>query len=173
MHSVAWWPTLLVLVVASITDLRSYRIPNWLSLPFLAGGIVVSSTLHGFRGFGQSIGGIGLAAVLIGVFCWLGGMGMGDLKLGAAIGAWIGPSQFFTAYIFMSLAGGVIVLVWAAVGGFLGQLLTSTGDIAAGIGKRGLRPHPTLVLDNPSVRRIPYAPVIAIGTILSFFSLSA
>jgi len=95
MHSVAWWPTLLVLVIASITDLRSYRIPNWLSLPFLACGIVVSSGLHGFRGFGQSIGGIGLAVVLIGVFCWLGGMGMGDLKLGAAIGAWIGPSQFF------------------------------------------------------------------------------
>jgi prepilin peptidase CpaA len=173
MHSVSWWPTLFVLIIATVTDLRSHRIPNWLSLPFLAAGIVVASSLHGFRGLSQSVCGIALAVVSIGVFCWLGGMGMGDVKLAAAIGAWIGPTQFFTAYVFMGLAGGVIVLLWAAAGGFLGELLKSTGDIAAGIGKRGLRPHPILVLDNPSVRRMPYAPVIAIGTILSFLALGA
>src|SRR5262249_16904849 len=156
MHSIAWWPTLMVLVIASVTDVRSYRIPNWLTLPFLTGGVVVSSALHGLRGFGQSMAGIAIAAVLIGVFCWLGGMGMGVGELAAGIGGGMGPSQFFTAYVFMGLVGGIIVLVWAAAGGFLGELLTSTGDIAAGIGKRGFRAHPTLVLDNPSVRRIPY-----------------
>ncbi len=38
MHSIAWWPTLIVLAVATFTDLRSRRIPNWLVLPFMAGG---------------------------------------------------------------------------------------------------------------------------------------
>ena len=33
MHSFAWWPTLIVLAVATVTDLRSRRIPNWLVLP--------------------------------------------------------------------------------------------------------------------------------------------
>ena len=40
MHSIAWWPTLIVLAIATFTDLRSRRIPNWLVLPFLVAGIV-------------------------------------------------------------------------------------------------------------------------------------
>ena len=40
MHSFAWWPTLIVLAVATFTDLRSRRIPNWLVVPFLVAGIV-------------------------------------------------------------------------------------------------------------------------------------
>ena len=42
MHSIAWWPTLIVLAVATFTDLRSRRIPNWLVLPFMLAGIGVS-----------------------------------------------------------------------------------------------------------------------------------
>ena len=41
MHSVGWWPAVVVLGVATFTDLRSRRIPNWLVLPFLLAGIAV------------------------------------------------------------------------------------------------------------------------------------
>ena len=50
MHSFAWWPTVVVLGVATFTDLRSHRIPNWLVFPFLAAGPVVSVWLHGWQG---------------------------------------------------------------------------------------------------------------------------
>src|ERR1700684_1895091 len=89
MHSIAWWPTLIVLAVATFTDLRSRRIPNWLVLPFMIAGIAVSGWLHGWRGIEQSLAGLALGALLLGILYWLGGMGMGDLKLCAAIGAWI------------------------------------------------------------------------------------
>jgi prepilin peptidase CpaA len=95
---------------------------------------------------------------------------MGDLKLGAAIGAWIGPSQLLFALVLTAIAGGVMALVWAAAGGFMGELFQGTGDLLAGFGRRGLRPHPDLVLSNPKTRKMPYAPAIAIGTIISFFS---
>ncbi len=52
MHSFAWWPTVIVLGVATFTDLRSRRIPNWLVFPFLGCGIVVSGWLHGWHGVG-------------------------------------------------------------------------------------------------------------------------
>jgi prepilin peptidase CpaA len=55
-------------------------------------------------------------------------------------------------------------------GGFLGQLFSNTGALLMNFGKRGLRAHPELVLDNPSARKMPYAPAIAIGTLVSFFS---
>ena len=170
MHSIALWPTLIVVAVATFTDLRSRRIPNWLVLPFLLAGIVVSATLHGWSGVGQSLAGVALGGLVFGVLCWLGGMGMGDLKLCAAIGAWVGPAQLLTALVITGIAGGVMAIGWAAGGGFLGELFHGTGDLLLGFGKRGLRPHPDLVLNNPLTRKMPYAPAIAIGTIVSFFS---
>jgi prepilin peptidase CpaA len=170
MHSIAWWPTLIVLAVATFTDLRSRRIPNWLVLPFLVAGIAVSGWLHGWNGIGQSFAGMGLGALLLGVLCLMGGMGMGDAKLCAAIGAWIGPSQLVVALVVTGFAGGLMALCWAIAGGFLGELFTNTGDLVFGLKKRGLKPHPELVLDNPLARKMPYAPAIAIGTLVSFFS---
>jgi prepilin peptidase CpaA len=170
MHSIAWWPTLIVVAIATFTDLRTRRIPNWLVLPFLLAGFVVSGLLHGAPGVRQSLGGFAVGALLFGLLCWLGGMGMGDVKLCAAIGVWIGPSQMLLALVLTGIVGGVMALCWAVAGGFLRDLLGSTGDLVMGLGRRGLRPHPELVLTNPLTRKMPYAPAIAIGTLISFFS---
>jgi prepilin peptidase CpaA len=156
--------------VATFTDLRSRRIPNWLVLPFLLAGIVVSGWLHGWHGIGQSTLGMGLGALFFGILCWMGGMGMGDVKLCAAIGAWIGPAQLLTALVLTGVAGGLMALGWAVSGGFLGDLFKNTGDLIFGLKERGMRPHSELVLDNPLARKMPYAPAIAIGTLISFFS---
>jgi prepilin peptidase CpaA len=168
--SVAWWPTVIVLGIATFTDLRSRRIPNWLVLPFLLAGIAVSAWLHGWRGVGHSLAGIALGAVLFGVLCLMGGMGMGDVKLCAAIGAWIGPGQLLTALVLTGIVGGIMALCWAAAGGFLGELFRGTGDLVFGLRKRGLKPDPELNLKNPRARKMPYAPAIAIGTLVSFFA---
>jgi prepilin peptidase CpaA len=169
MHSFAWWPTLAVLAVATFTDLRSRRIPNWLVLPFLATGIVVSACLHGWHGIGQSFAGLGLGALIYGALFWMGGMGAGDVKLCAAIGAWIGPSQLMVALVVTGLAGGLMVLCWAVFGGFLKELFSGAGNLVFGSGP-GDQPDSELTLSNPLKRKMPYAPAIAIGTLLSFFS---
>lgn len=170
MHSIAWWPTVIVLAIATFTDVRSCRIPNWLVLPFLVGGVAVSGWAHGWHGVEQSLLGIVLGTAVLGVFCWMGGMGMGDLKLCAAVGAWIGPAQLLFALVVTGIVGGIMAIAWAIVGGFFGELLRGTGDLLFGLRKRGLRPHPELVLSNPLTRKMPYAPAIAIGTLISFFS---
>jgi prepilin peptidase CpaA len=144
MHSIAWWPTLVVLAMATFTDLRSRRIPNWLVLPFMLAGLVVPAWLLGWHGFGQSMEGFGLGALVFGILSWIAGMGMGDVKLVAAIGAWVGPQQLMLAMVLTAMAGGVIALGVAIIGGFRGDVWKS--------------------------RKIPYAPAIAIGTLVSFFS---
>lgn len=170
MHSIAWWPTLIVLAVATFTDLRSRRIPNWLVLPFLLAGLTVSTSLYGWSGLRQSLAGIGLGVAIFGLLYALGGMGMGDLKLCAAIGAWIGPGQLILALVLTAIAGGLMALCWAAAGGFLGELFQGSGDLIFGFRQRGFHRHPELVLQNPTARKMPYAPAIAIGTIISFFA---
>jgi prepilin peptidase CpaA len=179
MHSIAWWPTLFVLCVATFTDLRSGRIPNWLVIPFLLAGIVVSpwrpdwqGNIHGFgwHGLGQSFAGLGLGLLVFGFLFWLGGMGGGHLKLCAALGAWIGPMQLFFAMVYAGMAGGIMVLCWAAFGGFFKELFTGASDLVFGLKQRGMKRDPELTLANPLKRRMPYAPAIAIGTLLSFFA---
>jgi prepilin peptidase CpaA len=170
MHSFAWWPTLIVLAVATFTDLRNRRIPNWLVLPFLLAGIAASGWLNGWHGIGQSFAGLGLGALIYGFLFWMGGMGAGDVKLCAAIGAWIGPGQLFIALVITGMAGGIMALCWAAFGGFFKELFTGAGDLVFGWKTRGKLRDPEMALSNPLRRRMPYAPAIAIGTLISFFA---
>lgn len=162
-NPVATWPTIALVIGAAVTDLRSRRIPNVLVLPFLLLGIGSSAIAHGWSGIGQSLLGVLLAAAALGVFCLLGGMGMGDLKLCAAVGAWIGPSQLLVALVMTSLIGGVMAVGWALIGGFLAGALRGTANLV--LGKRK-----GLTLASPGARKMPYAPAIALGTILSFLS---
>src|SRR5437868_1759821 len=109
----AWWPILAVVLFAAAWDICCRRIPNWLVLPFLVAGLISTSASRGFAGAGASIGGIAVAVAAVGPMCWMGGMGMGDLKLCAAIGAWIGPSQMVFALVITGIAGGIIAVTYA------------------------------------------------------------
>ena len=171
MHSIVWWSTFLAVLIATFCDIRSRRIPNWLVLPFLLGGFIVSVVTGGWAGLGKSAAGFSLAAVLMGALFWLGGTGMGDVKLCAAIGAWIGPSQLGIALVVMGISGGVMAILWAAKGGFLKKSLSGAGDLLCWLGKGEFRPHAALSLENPAARKMPYAPAIAIGTIFSFLAV--
>jgi prepilin peptidase CpaA len=174
LHSIAWWPTVLVLAVSTFTDLRSRRIPNWLVLPFLVIGLAVSflpKSWHGI-GFVPSLEGMGLGLFLFGILAFMGGMGMGDVKLCAAIGAWIGPKQLFVALVLTGIAGGFMAVVWAIAGGFLGDLFTGTGDLLFNWRKRKEGAENEHTLANPLARKMPYAPAIAIGTLISFFAVA-
>ena len=163
LNPIAVWPTVALVVAASVSDLRSRRIPNVLVLPFLVLGTVAAAIAHGWSGVGQSLLGVLLAIAALGLFWFLGGMGMGDLKLCAAVGAWIGPSQLLIALVMTSLVGGVMALVWAIAAGFLKEALLGTAGLVFGRRKG-------LTLADPRARKMPYAPAIALGTILSFLS---
>jgi prepilin peptidase CpaA len=165
MQTLVYWPTVAVLVVATFTDVRSRRIPNWLVFPFFGMGVLAAGWLHGWQGVGQSLEGAGLGLLLYGILFWMGGMGAGDVKLCAAIGAWIGPSQLLISLVFTGLVGGAMALGWAVWGGFLKELFLHTGDLVFRSKERG-----EVVLSNPLRRKMPYAPAIAIGTLISFIA---
>lgn len=171
MQPIIWWSTVLTVTIATVCDLRSRRIPNWLVLPFLIGGVIFSTFARGWSGLAHSITGVLLAAFFLGLFYLLGGMGMGDVKLCAGIGAWIGPHQLLFALAFMGLAGGLMAFAWALRCGFWKEMMAGTCDLIVGFGKRGFRRQETLVLGNPATRKMPYAPAIAIGAVLSFFAM--
>lgn len=166
------WPVSIVLVIAVCTDLHSRRIPNWLVLPFLLVGPALYAWQQGWGGLRESLLGMLLGGFVMGIFVLKGGMGMGDLKLCAALGAWLGPSQLLTALVMMALIGGVMALIWATVDGFLKELFLRVICLLMSFKQSGLRPHGQLKLSGAGVHAMPYAPAIAVGTLLSFLSLS-
>ncbi|HET8939499.1 MAG TPA: A24 family peptidase, partial [Polyangiales bacterium] len=84
----AWvYGTMLALsAIASVTDLRSGLIPNWLTLPALVLGPCMGAAFLGVRGAALSALGVLIAGGIPLLFHRLGGMGGGDVKLFAALG---------------------------------------------------------------------------------------
>lgn len=116
---------------------------------------------RGWHGLGHSFAGLGLGILIYGFLFWVGGMGAGDVKLAAAIGAWIGPDQLFIALIVTAMAGGVMILLWALWAFGIKRLVKRSKDSES-------EQKPALA--NFLKRKMPYAPAIAVGTLISFFS---
>ena len=140
--------------LATVEDLRSRTISNWLCLFGLVAGLVAQTVLQGWSGLGSSLLGavIGFAVFLI--FFLLGGMGGGDIKLMAAFGAILGQRQIVTAAVMAALVGGVMALIYV-VYKKLRQAVQPEAD------------GPTQPVRKES---IPYAPAISLGVLISFLS---
>src|SRR5688572_14968915 len=101
--------------IAAVADYRTGRIPNWLTL----GGIllgVVGHVAYGWivvnRATGLSNGAFAVAGLLFcslapGLLYWKGGMGGGDLKLFAAIGALLHPLLGIEAQMYSFLIAAI------------------------------------------------------------------
>src|SRR5689334_13958026 len=107
----------LALAVSLVTDLRSRRILDAVTLPALAVCLLLRMAL------GMGLSGLAGAAVALGPFllvCAVGGMGIGDVKLMAVAGAALGFPGALEAVLLVALAGGVqaaLAIAWALVRG--------------------------------------------------------
>lgn len=110
-----WELTLAVLIpgtlYASWIDYTERRVPNWLNAALLVAGLVLQSAFFGWSGLG-----VGLLGALVGfavlIVPWLmHGMGAGDVKLMAAIGAWLGPWLTLVSFAVGAIVGGVAAVV--------------------------------------------------------------
>jgi len=81
----------LLSVIAGVTDFRSRRIPNWLTLPGLIVGVGLNTVAGGWSGLKLSLLGAGLGLLLLLPFVLLRSLGAGDWKLAGALGAFVGP----------------------------------------------------------------------------------
>jgi prepilin peptidase CpaA len=115
-------PLLFSLWIA-LGDVRTHRIPNYLSFGTALAGLAFGLLFHGWTGLANGILGmfLGFGCLLL-PYLW-GGMGAGDVKALAALGAWLGPWNTFLLFCYMGMAGGLLavgVLWWR---GLLGQKL--------------------------------------------------
>src|SRR5206468_6742745 len=103
----------LLVLVAAVYDLRFRRIPNWLNLSGIILGFGLNAFLFQWSGTAKAGEGMLLAVAVYLPLYVLRGMGAGDVKLMAAVGALVGPGNWFEIFIATALLGGAAAGVFA------------------------------------------------------------
>lgn len=128
----------LVLVVVTCTDIEQRRVPNRVIVPALGIALVVQTALDPrFEWIVASLaaGGFYLLAALV----YPAGLGMGDVKFAAFLGAWLGAPVVVALF-----AGSLLALVPAVV------IIATQGKAGRKVG-------------------IPFAPFLAGGAVIALF----
>ena len=153
-------------VLACITDFRSRRIPNVLTFGASAAAIVFFGFTNGWAGSLWSLAGWAVGCGLFLPWFLLGGMGAGDVKLLAALGAWVGPATAVWIALYAGIAGGVLAVVVSLYGGGLTRVLSNVWGLLMFWRVMGVRPHPELTLRTGQGPRLPYAFPITAGAVV-------
>jgi len=107
------WFVTITLVVAAVIDGVKLKVPNWITYPMILSGWIYSTALSpyaGWDGLCYSLLGTAVGLGLLLPAYAIGGMGAGDVKLLAGVGAWMWPSVTFYAFAVSALVGGVIAV---------------------------------------------------------------
>jgi prepilin peptidase CpaA len=149
-------------LVATVIDMRTRRIPNSLTASMAGIGVGLAATGLSEISLGAAAVGfvLGLALMLPGHM--LGATGAGDVKLMAAIGAIVGPGIIVNAFLFTAVAGGVLALVVALRRRRFSATVAGTARmIAAPTGaKQEIRAA-------TASSRFAYGPAIAVGSVIA------
>jgi prepilin peptidase CpaA len=155
-----------VVVVAAATDAMRQRVPNWLVMPATVLALCMRHALGGMESVLWGVVGWGTGFALMIGFYARGGMGAGDVKLVAAVGAFTGAQRILWISAYTGVLGGVY-----AVGIVIYSLVARAGWVRAG---RELRQTgESLLLSGAKVEslaeslrgypKLRYAIVVALG----------
>lgn len=100
----------IVLLLAVYLDIRTSRIPNWLTFTAMGSALLAHILLEGVQGAVFSLSGLVTGLALFLPFYFFGDMGAGDVKLMGAVGAIIGPYGAGICSILAILVGGIYAL---------------------------------------------------------------
>lgn len=101
----------LTLIVAAYIDGRQLRVPNWITFPMILSGLAYHSWTGGWGGLEGALLGTGAGLLCLLPLYSIGGMGAGDVKLMAGVGAWLGASVTFSAFVVSTVVGGAMAIV--------------------------------------------------------------
>jgi len=164
----------ILVIMAGIWDWRTRRIPNWLTLSSVILGIGLNAFLYQTAGVWLSLKGLGLALLIYFPLFLLRGMGAGDVKLMAALGAIVGWQNWLGILIVTSILGGIAALVVVILKGRFWKTLENIWFIGLSIRKREApyASNPQLDVRSDQAMRLPHGVVIAFGTVAFLAAIS-
>ena len=161
--TVPMWVSAGIAFAACITDLRARRVPNVLTLGAAGAAVAFHAASPGGSGLMFALGGWAVGLLLFLPLFVLRGIGGGDVKLLAALGAWLGPSLVLWVAAFAAIAGGVFALIVSARHGYTRRAFSNVWGLLSYWRVMGVTTHPGLTLDATTAPRLPYAVPMAAG----------
>lgn len=148
----------LYVALAAATDIRMHRIPNYLTVPAAVLGLAYHTLAPTGWGLLASLAGLAVGFSLLFIPWLLGGSGMGDVKLLAALGAWLGWKCLLTAF--------AVSTIFAAVGALAIMTHNSLteGNSKTGRRKVDLRQWTSRPSNRRRSRILPFAVPVAMST---------
>jgi len=164
------WLVTVVLIVAAVIDGWKLKVPNWLTFPFVISGWVYSVALFGWAGLGWSLLGTAVGLALLMPAYAIGGMGAGDVKLLAGVGAWVWGTVTFYAFCLSAVVGGVMAVAMVLMRGKWGHHKTQFMAILTEIlvTRNPEQLAQTAADRKPTMMLLPYGIPICIGSIIYF-----
>jgi prepilin peptidase CpaA len=154
----------LMLLLATVSDIRSRRIPNALVLVGASSGLALRTWNEGGAGSLASVEGLSVGIALLLPFYAVRVAGAGDVKLMGAVGSFLGPQNMLGAALYSMAAGGLLAMLACAWSGTLRQLAGNLKSIfVGGMLDLGLGQVPSLRVGAESVGTLPYALAITVG----------
>lgn len=165
MHEAIWIVSAMFALTAGVTDLRWRRIPNWLTYPAAPLAIALHAIAGGWPEAKVSLEGFGIALAVFLVFFLLRGLGGGDLKLAAALGALVGVHHLVDVIIAVLLINALLAIVLIIAKRRIWRTLRNIGRLVAAFFRLHL-PAKDLTIDNPEAIKVPFGVAAAIGVLL-------
>lgn len=165
----------LVGVIAGVWDARTGRIPNRLTVGALVAALAVRGALEGGSGVASAALGlllVSLVPVLLSALSRGRGIGGGDVKVFAALGAWLGPVVGVEAQFLSFVCLTFAVLVLATWRGRLLEVLAGALELSLGRSVVGRRPRgdersESTQRTEAALTPVRMGPAIAVGTLLA------
>ncbi|MFL0267691.1 A24 family peptidase [Candidatus Clostridium radicumherbarum] len=162
---------IITLVICCITDLRVRKIYNKIIFPILFSVFVLQIILNGFSGLKVSLLGFALGIAILIIPFILGGLGAGDVKLLALIGALKGGLFAINTALYMCIIGGAIALIIILFHKETINFIKSLFYFLVGLisGHR----YKLVFSTTPFIQKFPYSIAIAGGALISLLSKGA
>ncbi len=152
---------IVILTIAAYIDWKEHRVPNWLTFGGLGFALAYHAAMSGYPGLGYALLGAGVGLATLIVMYALGGMGAGDVKLMAAVGAWVGATATLQAFVWIAVIGGIMGAYSMYRSGEFHQRLATVG--AASKNLASLKTLNTGSDKAPDRILLPYGVPIAFG----------
>lgn len=164
------WLVTLFVIVAAVIDGFELRVPNRLTYPFIIAGWLFSGYALGWEGLGYSLLGTLVGFLCLVPFWMIGGMGSGDVKMLAGVGAWMFATTTAWAFAITTIVGAIIAIIQVLLSGQWKKHYTQFWMILREI---AIIRDPDKLSEmaaerKPTMRLLPYGIPIAIGTIMYF-----